>query len=344
MGLYTDILKPILFQFPPEKAQKLGELALSASPIWKALGPLFATKNPILKTRVAGIELPSPIGLAAGYDKNCHSLQSLSQLGFGYIIGGTIVSKERYGNPKPRIVRIPEDKALANSLGFPSEGLSKVLQNIHGQIPIKIPLFLSISGVSEEELLECYTAQAVCSAIELNISSPNTEGIRIFQDPKVLKDLLQSISTFKRNPLFIKLPPFFGTKQITNTFKLIDICLEYGVDGVTVANTWPIADSRLAVGRGGLSGRPLIKQTLDMVRNIRDYSGSKLIINACGGISSGQDAIQALAAGANTIQLYTAFIYEGPGLIKRINEYIVDFIERNDLDSLESIPAFFRNK
>ena len=245
MGLYTDILRPILFQFPPEKAQKLGELALSATSVWKALGPLLETNNPILKTRIAGLELPGPIGLAAGYDKNCHSLISLSQLGFGYIVGGTIVNNKREGNPKPRIVRIPEVKALANSLGFPSEGLYKVIRNIQNQLPIKVPLLLSISGISIEELMECYSSQAVCSGIELNISSPNTQGIRIFQEPEVLKDLLQAISTIRQNPLFIKLPPFFGVKQMDNTLKLIDICLEYDIDGVTGANTCPIEESSL---------------------------------------------------------------------------------------------------
>tara|TARA_B100000029_G_scaffold514895_1_gene619521 strand:+ start:646 stop:1560 length:915 start_codon:yes stop_codon:yes gene_type:complete len=298
---------------------------------------MLSLQDPLLRTRLSTIEIPNPVGLAAGYDKNCDTLESLSKIGFGYITGGTIVSKPRYGNPPPRILRISKDESLINSLGFPSDGLDKVIHNISSHTSLNIPLFLSISGVSIDEIVECYRTQDICSAIELNISSPNTQGIRIFQNPQVLKDLLSTLNPLKNKPLFIKLPPFFGRSQTQETYRIIDVCLEHRLDGFTVANTWPMENSSLAVGRGGLSGRPLFMHMLDMVKSIRNYIGNNVAINACGGISSGEDAVKALIAGANTVQLYTGFIYQGPRLIPNINKYILDYMTERGIPSIESI-------
>ena len=337
MGIYTNIVRPILFNFPPEQSHKIGQLILSNRSLWRLLGPMFSLKDPLLTTHLSTIDLPNPVGLAAGYDKNCDSLESLANIGFGYITGGTIVSKPRDGNPSPRIIRIPTSEAMINSLGFPSDGLDKVMHNVSSQNRLNVPLFLSISGISIDEIVECYITQDICSAIELNISSPNTQGIRIFQNPETLKDLLLALAPLKNKPLLIKLPPFFGRNQAQDTYKLIDVCLENGLDGFTIANTWPIENSALAVGRGGLSGRPLFMHMLDMVKTIRNYVGDNVAINACGGISSGEDAVKALAAGANTVQLYTGFIYQGPRIIANINKYILDYMNERGLPSVASI-------
>lgn len=337
MGIYTNIVRPILFNFPPEQSHKIGQLILSNRSLWRLLGPMFSLKDPLLTTHLSTIDLPNPVGLAAGYDKNCESLESLANIGFGYITGGTIVSKPRDGNPSPRIIRIPTSEAMINSLGFPSDGLDKVMHNVSSHNRLNVPLFLSISGISIDEIVECYITQDICSAIELNISSPNTQGIRIFQNPETLKDLLLALAPLKNKPLLIKLPPFFGRNQAQDTYKLIDVCLENGLDGFTIANTWPIENSALAVGRGGLSGRPLFMHMLDMVKTIRNYVGDNVAINACGGISSGEDAVKALAAGANTVQLYTGFIYQGPRIIANINKYILDYMNERGLPSVASI-------
>jgi len=337
MGIYTNIVRPILFNFPPEQSHKIGQLILSNRSLWRLLGPMFSLKDPLLTTHLSTIDLPNPVGLAAGYDKNCDSLESLANIGFGYITGGTIVSKPRDGNPSPRIIRIPTSEAMINSLGFPSDGLDKVMHNVSSHNRLNVPLFLSISGISIDEIVECYITQDICSAIELNISSPNTQGIRIFQNPETLKDLLLALAPLKNKPLLIKLPPFFGRNQAQDTYKLIDVCLENGLDGFTIANTWPIENSALAVGRGGLSGRPLFMHMLDMVKTIRNYVGDNVAINACGGISSGEDAVKALAAGANTVQLYTGFIYQGPRIIANINKYILDYMNERGLPSVASI-------
>ena len=247
---------------------------------------------------MAGVPLPNPIGLAAGYDKDCGMIRPLSNLGFGYIVAGTVVAQPRQGNPRPRIARNPRDGSLVNSLGFPSLGLDVAARRLSTG-HAGIPLLASISGLSVEEFSLCHrTLQPLTSGIELNISSPNTEGIRVFQEPQRLRELLSILAPLKEKPLFLKLPPYLDNDRRDRTMRLVDLCMDYAVDGVTASNTRPVEDNRLAVGRGGLSGRPLLPDTLRMVAEIRRHAGDGFVINACGGISSGEDALKALQAGA----------------------------------------------
>ena len=346
MGIYTNILRPLLFGLPPERAQKLAEAILKVIPLWRAMRPLFQFDDERLHTDMGGIPLPSPIGLAAGYDKDCVMVDALSNLGFGYIVAGTVVAEPRQGNPRPRIVRNPWEGSLVNSLGFPSHGLEaasnrlRISSFVQGRSAGEgIFLLASISGLSIEEFTRCYQRlQPLAAGVELNISSPNTEGIRAFQEPQKLEELLSALRPLKEKPLFLKLPPYFDEEQRSQTMELVDLCLRYGVEGVTAANTRPVEDGRLAVGRGGLSGKPLFPDMLRMVGEIRRHAGDGLIINACGGISSGEDALKALQAGANTVQLFTGFVYGGPGLMRQINRYILRYMEQERIPSLKAIP------
>ena len=339
MGIYTSIVRPLLFTLPPERAHQLAAVALGAKPLWRALRPLFQLNDERLHTDMGGIPLPNPIGLAAGYDKDCLLVDSLSNLGFGYIVAGTVVAKPREGNPRPRIVRNPSEGSLVNSLGFPSQGLEAASDRLRRSAGRGVPLLASISGLSVDEISRCYQRlQPLTAGVELNISSPNTEGIRIFQEPQVLEELLSTLRPLKEKPLFLKLPPYFDEGQRSRTMELVDLCLQYAVDGVTAVNTWPVEDDRLAVGRGGLSGRPLFPHMLRIVGEIRRHAGDRLIINACGGISSGEDALSALRAGANTVQLFTGFIYQGPRLMWNINSHILRFMEGEGIPSLKAIP------
>jgi dihydroorotate dehydrogenase len=339
MSIYTNLIRPLLFTLPPERAQKLAEVAFLAKPLWKTSRPFFQVDDERLHTNMGGIHLPNPIGLAAGYDKNCRMIESLSNIGFGYIVAGTVVAEPRQGNPRPRIARNPSENSIVNSLGFPSNGLKAAADKLKRNTSRGIPLLASISGLSIEDFSHCYqTLQPLASGVELNISSPNTEGIRVFQEPSQLEELLSALKPAKEKPLLLKLPPYFDEAQRSRMLELADICIKYAVDGVTATNTQPINDDRLAMGRGGLSGKPLYPHMLRIVREIRRHVGDKLIINACGGISSGEDALSALQAGANTVQLFTGFIYQGPGLMRQINRHILRFMERENIPSISAIP------
>ena len=332
MALYTTLVRPLLFRVASERAHKLGDIALRLSILWRILSPLFDLRDDRLKTTLGSIDISNPVGLAAGFDKDCRILTSLSSLGFGYVVGGTVVASSRSGNPKPRLFRNPKEHSLVNSLGFPSLGVDKVSYLLKKHRPNGTPLILSISGLNESDFAYCFELlQPLSDGIELNISSPNTDGIRIFQSPSKLKVLLGELSSLKQKPVIMKLPPYFDDDQRDRIFDLIRISLEEGVEGFTVANTWPIQDNRLKVGHGGLSGQPLFERTIAMVKEIRQQFGFDFVINACGGISSGAQAIEALMAGANTIQLYSGLIYQGPTLIRDINRGILRFLDINHL-------------
>ena len=339
MSIYTNFIRPLLFTLPPERAQNLAEAVLGIKPAWKTLRPFLQLDDERLHNDVGGIHLPNPIGLAAGYDKDCRLLDSLSNLGFGYIVAGTVVARSRPGNPRPRIVRNPSEKSLVNSLGFPSQGLEAAADRLRRSSNRGVPLLASISGLSVEEFAHCYRRlQPLASGIELNISSPNTEGIRIFQEPQHLEELLSTLRPLKEKPVFLKLSPYFDETQRAHTIGLVDLCLKYALDGITAANTRLVEDDRLARGWGGLSGRPLYPHMLRMVGEIRRHTGDDFVINACGGISSGEDALSALQAGANTVQLFTGFIYQGPGLMRQINQYLLCYMEQEGISSLKEMP------
>ena len=334
MSIYTRLVRPLLFRLPPERAQRFAESLLVAGPVWRALSGLNDER---LHCDVAGIRLPNPVGLAAGYDKDCLMLDRLAGLGFGYMVGGTVTAEPRPGNPRPRIVRNLRDGALVNSLGFPSRGVEEVAGRLSRRLP-GVPLLISISGLSFEEFALCYLKLGpLCDGVELNVSSPNTQGIRVFQEPEMLVELLSALRTQKAGPLFLKLPPYFDDDHRDGVLKLVDVCLEHGVEGVTVSNTHPVPDERLAVGRGGLSGRPLLPDTLRMVADIRNHAGDGLAIIGCGGVSSGEDALRVLLAGADSLQLYTGFVYEGPLLVKRINRYLLESMDREGVSSLAEL-------
>jgi len=323
LSFYSNFVRPTLFSLPPEKSQHLIELLLRRNSTSKAMSKFFSFEDEILHTELAGLKLKNPIGLAAGFDKNIQFLSSMEQLGFGYVTGGTITKEPRPGNPSPRLLRIKEDKTLINSMGFPGEGLQVAAKRLQ-TLPINPAAIrlVSVSGTTIEDIVTCQTTiQTLCSAIEVNISSPNTEGLRIFQEKLQLVSLLEALNRNKKVPIFVKLPPFNASlgKSITvETQDLIEACLKCEVDAITVANTIPVDDTRLAVGRGGLSGSKLFENTLAMINTIKKEYGDEISVNACGGISTGAQAFKLIQAGANSVQLYTSLVYEGPGLVKNI--------------------------
>ena len=338
---YRTFVKPLLFRMSPETAQSVAHLALKQHHVWRAAAPMLQVENSRLEVDLAGMRLPNPIGLAAGYDKDAESLTALSSMGFGYLTFGTVTEMPRPGNPSPRVIRYESDEALINSLGFPSKGVEHAAGQLE-QASSKlggIPVVASVSGILADEILRCHQRlEPLASAIEVNISSPNTLGLRVFQQPETLRRLLSQINAQRAKPLFVKLPPYLetptmGSEQKDMVLNLVNVCVEQGIEAVTVANTWPARDSRLAVGTGGISGKPVFSDMLKMVADIRAVAGSSLAINASGGIFSGEDALAAIQAGATTVQILTSLVYRGPGIVRRINKEMLKLMDA------ESMPA-----
>ena len=336
---YTHLVRPLLFTLPAETAQKVAEKALRRPFVWKALRPGFQVQDRRLETSMCGIPLSNPVGLAAGFDKDCEMIPSLASLGFGYLTVGTVTAHPRPGNPKPRLFRDAKESSLINAMGFPSKGLVPAARRleVYRSSGSRVPIVVSISGVTVEEIVRCHRRlEPLADAVEINISSPNTAGLRLFHEPDALTELLGTLNEARHRPLVVKLPPYPASDVADNEFvksrdslmALVQVCKAQGVDGLTVANTRPTPDSRLAVGSGGLSGRPVLSRMVEMVRDVRSEVGDEMTINACGGVFTGEDALAAILAGATTVQTYTGFVYRGPTTAREMNKELLAAMSR----------------
>ncbi len=294
-----------------------------------------------LRTEFLGLSLPSPIGAAAGIDKDCKFLGALLDLGFGFAAGGTVTLGPRPGNPRPRLLRLPRDEALVNAMGFPGAGLESAARAM-GKFSGRRPrLFASVSGTIEDEIVQCHRRlEPLCAAVEVNISSPNTGGLRTFHEPARLRGLVQTLAVGKRRPLLVKLPPWENNRESrAGGILLAETAVDSGADGVVVANTRPVEHSGIAVGRGGMSGRPLYEDTLRMAAETRAALGNRGAIIACGGVTTARQVWQLLAVGASGVQFYTSLVYGGPGLPGSINRNLARLMQRAGCNSVSEIDG-----
>jgi dihydroorotate dehydrogenase len=227
-------------------------------------------------------------------------------------------------------------------MGLPNEGSQKVATNLSKRELTKGPIVVSISGLSIEEFVECYRQiEPLAEGIELNISTPNTADVRIFQEPDGLRKLLAALRSLRAEgkPVWVKIPPYFNGKERENVHNLIDECVKASVDAITATNTKRISEPRASIGTGGLSGPLIYQDTLRIVADVYNHTGGKIPINACGGISSGLDVWRAFEAGASSVQLYTALIYKGPGIVSKINRELLRMLESSKLNSLSEVTG-----
>lgn len=341
LSLYKMLIKPTLFLASAETAHGVARWFFKHPSIWKLFSWRLCVEDDRLQVKVGNLTLPNPVGLAAGFDKNCEMSTALFSTGFGYLTLGSVTLNPREGNPKPRIWRYPQ-QSLVNSMGLPNDGARVVTAKLSKNKPSRAPVIVSISGLSVEEFAECYRQiEPLGDGIELNISTPNTEGVRIFQEPDVLKKLLGEIAKTRKTekPIWVKIPPYFTERERENVLSLVDVGLKASVDVITASNTKRINEPRANIGTAGLSGPLIYQDTLRIVADIYDHTGGRVPINACGGICSGLDAWRAFEAGASSVQLYTALIYEGPGIAARINRDLINMLESSKLNSLREVTG-----
>ena len=342
---YELLLRPLMLLTPPETAHDIAKWFFKRPSLAKLVSWRFAVRDHRLGVKLGKFDLPNPVGLAAGFDKNCEMVETLFKIGFGYLTLGTVTLDPRQGNPKPRIWRHPTN-ALVNSMGLPNKGARAISQNLILKRSMGGPVILSISGLSVEEFVGCYTIiEPLVDGVELNISTPNTVGVRVFQDPNTLTTLLKAIGEHRTSgkPVWVKLPPYFDEEGRKNVHRLIDACLNAHIEGLTCANTKLVNEPRASIGTGGLSGPPIFEDMLRMVADIHQYTDGRIPINACGGISSGLDAWKAFQAGASSIQLYTALAYHGPGIASRINRQLLRLLTDAKVNSISEIITAHEN-
>ena len=340
--------KPLLFRADPERVHDrvISALGLiSRSPGALRVLEWFGEENdPRLAVEIAGLRLPGPVGIAAGLDKNGVAFPALHALGWDYVEIGTITPRPQSGNPKPRVFRLPEDRALVNRMGFPGIGADAIAMNMIQRRQYHVPIGCNVgpNKASVEAGLDAVIADcrlmvsrfaSLATYLVVNISSPNTAKLRDLQGKEALRELLTevraSIPADRPKPLFVKIAPDLSDAEISD---VVGVVLDVGLSGIVATNTTlsrpePLRGP-LRSETGGLSGAPLRSRSLEVIDRIARRSNSSLPIFAVGGIASGADAIAALRAGASAVQIYTGMIYEGPGLAKRIKREIVGEMDR----------------
>ena len=342
--MYKSVVKPLLFQLDAERAHHLVfdnlKRATRVPGGAAALRGLYDYQHPSLEREVFGLKFRNPVGLAAGLDKNAVLTDELAGLGFGFVEIGTVTPRPQPGNPAPRLFRLPQDEALLNRMGFNNDGAAAVAARLRQRSNRQLIIGGNIGknkDTPNEQAGDDYVAafEALAEVVDyfvVNVSSPNTPGLRELQDKKPLISLLQQVQA--RNlarpqprPLLLKIAPDLTDAQLDD---ILEIARETQLSGLVATNT-TISRAGLSTpagqvagyGAGGLSGRPLRARATEVVAYLHRHSQGGLPIIGAGGIHSAADALEKLAAGATLVQLYTGFVYEGPALIKQINQAIV---------------------
>jgi dihydroorotate dehydrogenase len=324
------LVRPLLFALSPETAHKASLMALRGLGTVPALGNLIAGVQKPAEDAVElfGLRFRNRLGLAAGYDKDALAWRGLAALGFGHVEIGTVTPQPQTGNPRPRLFRLVDDNALINRLGFPSAGAGAVARRLQAQRPAGLVLGVNIGinkttpieNAAHDYALLMQTFSPLADYITINVSSPNTTGLRNLQSKAYLHALLKDLAAYRSKPLLIKLSPDLNERELDEALEVI---LAHKIDGVIATNTTisrpPIA-LRQAGEAGGLSGRPLTALARKVIGRIYTRTEGKLPIIAAGGIMSGEDADAAINAGASLVQIYSGLVYRGPGLIKEILE------------------------
>jgi dihydroorotate dehydrogenase len=336
VSLYR-FLRPLIFRLDAERAHRLSIAALKLRP---SGSPSFPGS---LTTSVAGIGFPSPVGLAAGFDKDAEVADAALGLGFGFVEIGTVTPLPQEGNPKPRLFRLSEDRAVINRMGFNNRGQADALQRLakrdrsRGIVGVNIGANKDSPDRIADYVQGVRTMSPVADYLTINISSPNTPGLRQLQDEGALRALLSAVQearTVGGPPVFLKVAPDLGEGEPD---QIVRVAIQHNIDAIIVANTTvsrPHLKSRHASETGGLSGEPLKALALDALRRFRSASGGSIPLIAVGGIASADDAWDRIRSGASLVQIYSAMVYEGPGLARRIAKGLAERLSREGIASI----------
>jgi dihydroorotate dehydrogenase len=330
-AMYVLVFSLLLRRLPAEavhRASMAGLRAIAAVPgLTSLLRRLFAPADPALTVRALGLEFPGPLGLAAGFDKDAEAYEALAAFGFGFVEIGTVTGEPQPGNPRPRLFRLPADRAIVNRMGFNNEGSARVahrLRRRHGRTVVGVNIGKT-KVIPEHEAIADYVKSAERLAryadyLVVNVSSPNTPGLRDLQAVEHLRPLLRAVrqalddATSRRVPLLVKIAPDLADDDID---AVADLALELGLDGIIATNTTIARDglaseARLTEQAGGLSGAPLKQRSLDVLKRLHGRVGDRLVLISAGGIETADDAWERLRNGATLVQAYTGLIYGGP--------------------------------
>lgn len=340
---FYSLIKPVLWRLDPERAHRLALWLLAHNPI----GPL--TDDPRLQVQVLGRQFGNPIGLAAGFDKDAKAWRQAARLGFGFVEVGSVTPRPQSGNPRPRLFRLEQDRAVINRMGFNNEGLEAMAARLRYTWPAEGTVLGVNLGKNKEteDAAEDYESGAQrlgdrCDYMVINVSSPNTPGLRALQGKAPLSELiarthraLAESDAATPPPLLLKIAPDLTDQDLAD---IAEVALEGKLAGLIATNT-TIArpaglDSRHAAQTGGLSGQPLFEPSTKVLRDLYRLTQGKLPLIGTGGVTSGADAYAKIRAGASLVQLYSALVFEGPYLVHRLKRELLQCLERDGLHSV----------
>jgi dihydroorotate dehydrogenase len=336
-GMYKLLIRRILFILPPETAHKIVVMLLKLPFMSRIMGFFYCLDHPLLSRNICGLSFKNCVGLAAGFDKDAQYYNQMADLGFGFIEIGTVTPKAQAGNEQPRLFRLIQDSALLNRMGFNNRGVAYAVDQLKKKRRKNLVIGGNIGKNKQtsnanavEDYVTCFEAlYNYVDYIAVNVSSPNTPNLRALQDKEPLMAILSALQAannqkVKRKPILLKIAPDLNQTQLDDILEIVRLT---GIDGIIATNTTISRDNlqtnsyKIAeLGAGGVSGLPLRSRSTEIIRYLVQKSQGKIPVIGVGGIHSAEDALEKLRAGASLIQLYTGFIYEGAGLIKRINK------------------------
>lgn len=354
MSVLADLALPFLRCLDPEKAHNISLASLKMG-----LGPkAFADENGRLVTKVWDLTFPNPIGLSAGFDKNAEVADPMLDTGLGFVEVGSITPKGQEGNPKPRIFRLPKDGAVINRLGFNNKGMDVAAKNLAyrrgtGIVGVNLGKNKTTEDAASDYALGAERLSPFADYLVINVSSPNTPGLRALQDKAELENLVKAtlaardkaMGEKRKPPLLVKIAPDLNSDDLDD---IASLALDIDIDGLIVSNTTIARPDTLKHGdvakeMGGLSGRPLFEMSTAVLSDVYKRTEGKIPLIGVGGVASGMDAYKKIRAGASLVQLYSALIYQGPSLIPRIKRELSDCLVRDGFETvMQAIGADHR--
>jgi len=341
-----SVLRPFLFNLDPEVAHDLAIKSLKYNPL---PSKMFEVEDEqMLNIQLLGQNFPNPIGLAAGFDKSAEVYNSIIKLGFGFVEVGTVTPLKQFGNPKPRVFRLENDGALINRLGFNNDGMELIKNRINaegkkGILGINIGPNKDTENQTNDFCLGLKNFSDIADYITVNISSPNTKGLRDFHDQEKLKELLAALNKIKKDnktniPLVLKVSPDIDENDIP---EIIDVVMKNNISAIILTNTTAGNRENLKDNakneQGGLSGEPLQKLSTNMIKKFYKLLNGKIPIIGVGGVNSGKSAYEKIVAGASLLQLYTGFVYRGPSTAKDIKKELIQILKSDGVKNLKDV-------
>ncbi len=348
-----ETIKKVMFKFEPETAHHIASFGLKMLPTCRTINNMMVERNfidsDILSQKVFDTIFHNPIGLAAGFDKNAQMIESMQAMGFGYTEIGTITPKAQAGNDKPRLFRYPEYESIQNAMGFNNEGSYKVIRNLSKVYPYSIPIGASIGKnkiTPESEALSDYEkliigCKDMCDYLVVNISSPNTPNLRDLQNEEFIKSVFGLAKEITSTPILLKIAPDMESQT---AITLCQTAIESGADGIIATNT--TQDYTLLPNSqnfGGISGKVMSDKSYKLFKEIGKELYDKTILISVGGIGDARDVYRRIKAGATLVQIYTAFIYQGPSMCRNINKELIELLQADGYTHIsQAIGADFK--